>query len=98
MLFINTDTLEYPRYQGDVDLDPSANWAEVVQTEAPVAGENEVAFELAPELVEGVWATVWSVREFTPEELRQRAIEKARIKVLNNIAITQEESEYLINL
>jgi hypothetical protein len=98
MLFINTDTLEYPRYQGDVDLDPSANWAEVTQSQTPETGENQVAFELAPEKVDGVWTTVWSVREFSTEELKQRAIEKARMKVLNNVAITQEEAEYLINL
>ena len=31
-LYINTATGEYPRHPGDVELDPTAPWAEVTET------------------------------------------------------------------
>ena len=98
MTYINLDTMEYPRFQGDIDLDPDAQWAEVIETDVPVVGPNQVLIQLAPENVGGVWSKVWSVKDLTDLDKKNKAIEQARLKVLNNRPITQEDAELLINL
>lgn len=81
-LFINTATGEYPRYAGDVELDPSAPWAEVVQTPRPEIGQFDVLFELEPELIDGVYHRRWQVTTLTEEEwtARRKAILESRLR------------------
>lgn len=69
MIFINEDTLLYPANQGDIDLDPTAHWAEVVKTEPPLVEFDEEPYQLAPEKIAGVWTQKWAVRKLTPFQL-----------------------------
>ena len=71
--FINLDTMEYPRYQGDLDLNPEANWAEVNLSDAPNLLENQIAYEIEPELIDGLWYQKWSVRYLSEEEITKNA-------------------------
>lgn len=98
MLFINADTLEYPRFQGDMELDPTANWQEVERTEPPVTKEGEIAYEIAPKNVKGKWKMVWATRPLTEKEISDRKIEEIKMKVMRNIALTQEEALLLTSL
>jgi hypothetical protein len=58
-LFINADTLEYPRYPGDVELEPTVNWAEVTTTEPPIPETNMLVVEDTPVLIGGIWKQAW---------------------------------------
>ena len=69
-LFINLDTMEYPRFDGDVALEPTANWSEVIEVNPPVIADDEISYTLAPELKDGSYWQVWAVRKLTKEELK----------------------------
>jgi hypothetical protein len=69
-LFINLDTMEYPRFDGDVALEPTANWSEVIEVNSPVTADDEISYNLAPELKDGSYWQVWAVRKLTEEELK----------------------------
>lgn len=69
-LFINLDSMEYPRFDGDVALDPSANWVKVEAVNPPVTADDEMAYTIAPELKDGIYWQVWAVRKLTAEELK----------------------------
>jgi len=68
-LFINTDTMEYPRYEGDIASEPNANWAEVERTTIPEYAVGQAPYELTPILVDNTWTQQWAVRDLTPEEI-----------------------------
>lgn len=66
--FINLDTMEYPRYPGDVALDPTANWKLVNQTNMPECNTYEIQEETFPENIDGEWFQKWIVRPMTDKE------------------------------
>lgn len=68
-IFINLDTMEYPRYAGDVDLSPESNWAEVLLSTPPTTLKNEIAYEIQPELIDGNWYQKWNIRNISEEEI-----------------------------
>lgn len=84
--YLNTDTKEYPRHQGDLELlgwsvgEPlPENWVEVQEVAAPETLEGEIAIELAPKLVDETWIQQWKVHTFTEEELA--IIENQKLKL-----------------
>jgi hypothetical protein len=68
-VYINLDTMEYPRFDGDVALDPSANWSQIVEVNPPATLEDEMAYNVSPELLDGTYYQVWAIRKLSPEEL-----------------------------
>jgi hypothetical protein len=86
--YIKLSTQEYPRFEGDIRLDyPNIakdltdttfpvveDYAEVQWVEMPeVDQSNYVVYQDFPKNVDGIWHTVWQVREKTLEE-RQSVI------------------------
>lgn len=59
MPFLNLDTKEYPRFQGDIDLEPDANWVEVKPTAAPEPAEGNTVVWDDPIEIKGVWTMTW---------------------------------------
>jgi hypothetical protein len=78
-LFISPNN-EYPRYVGDIliehpDFDGvnlPEGWQAVEQTERTPVGENEIVYEIAPILVNGVYKQSWAIRAVTEEEIEKR--------------------------
>jgi len=78
-LFISSNN-EYPRYVGDIlieypDFDGvnlPDGWKAVEPTERPPVGQNEIAYEIEPELVDGSYRQSWAIRPLTAEEIEQR--------------------------
>jgi hypothetical protein len=68
-VFINLDTMEYPRFTGDVALDPFANWSQIIEVQPPPVADDEISYTVAPELKDGSYWQVWAIRKLTPEEL-----------------------------
>jgi hypothetical protein len=88
--YINIGTLEYPRFEGDIALDPDGNYAPVAWIDPPEVGDTKVYFELAPELTDGGWEMRWGVKDMTPEQLE---IAKDPSRFLpQNIALNQSGS------
>lgn len=98
MAYINIDTMEYPRHPGDVELDPTANWQEVQSSDLPTYEEGQIVYETMPENVDGIWKQAWVVRDMTQEEIESREIENIKMKVFNNIALSQEEAQRLTQI
>jgi len=77
-LFINPEN-EYPRHPGDIFLtNPDYDgvnlpegWKAVQPTEPPQIEEQEVLFEVFPELTDGIYLQKWETRPMTPEEIEQ---------------------------
>jgi hypothetical protein len=76
MLYLNTETNEYPRYVGDLELlgwklgeELPLNWVEVIQDPTPHITENETYYLEFPQLIDGIWKAVWTIRNLTPEEI-----------------------------
>ena len=70
MMYINADTLEYPRYEGDVALDPMANWQLVDEMPMPeVEDILMIAVEVQPILVNERWTQQFTIRPKTIEEI-----------------------------
>lgn len=90
-LFINTDTMEYPRYEGDIAIEPNANWAEVERTTMPEYAVNQVLYELTPLLVNGIWTQQWAVRDLTPEEIEGN--KETRLENLKRLGVPAEDIE-----
>lgn len=78
-LFINPNN-EYPRYIGDIQAEHPdfdgvnlpEGWVAVEQTERPAVTENEVVYEIPPQLIDGVYKQSWSIRPVTQEEIEKR--------------------------
>ena len=93
-VFINTDTMEYPRYEGDVAVAPDANWAEVQATAMPEYADGQAPYELTPVLTDGVWTQKWSVRNLTAEEIEND--KQLRLEYLNKLRVPQEDIDRLM--
>jgi hypothetical protein len=81
--YINVNTMEYPRYIGDIQLiNPEVteetipqNWQHVLYTEPPeYTHATQTAYELAPIQQNGNWTVQWAIRDLTQEELDARAV------------------------
>lgn len=81
--YINTQTLEYPLYEGDIRLAfPNVSFpkpfvapepfAAVTEAPAPTPGFGEVVREGAPAEASGVWTQQWVVRAETQDEADAR--------------------------
>lgn len=80
--YINTKTMEYPLYQGDIRLVypeigeafilPDDTFAAVEDTPVPSYGINERLVELKPILVNGKWVKQFTIRDMTQEEIDER--------------------------
>ena len=73
--YYNTKTKEYPRHDGDLELlgwkvgEPLPNdWVQVLETESPSVLETELAYEILPKLIDGVWTRQWATKTLTREE------------------------------
>ena len=70
MIFINAENLEYPRYAGDVALNPTADWQPVTEVPMPeVTDDRLIAVEVKPILVDGLWVQQFDIREMTDKEI-----------------------------
>ncbi len=90
--------MEYPRYPGDVELNPTANWQEVEQTDPPAIESNQIFYQLPPENINGRWVSVWEVRDLTEEEIKLKQIMRLREKIRFGAYLSQEEANLLIEL
>lgn len=94
--YIKLSTLEYPRYEGDIRLEypeilesqtgetfVCPDTYEVVEaTERPTYdGKTQIAYELPPQKIDGVWKMVWDVRNYTEDELLDFSM--ARVDTIN---------------
>lgn len=78
-LFINPNN-EYPRYIGDILIDHPEfdgvnlpeGWVTVEETERPTVGQDEITYEVSPEIVNGIYKQTWAVRPVTEEETERR--------------------------
>jgi len=80
-LYINTETGEYPRHIGDVELNPDLPWATVEPTTPPELSPLQILKELPPELVDGIYYQRWDILTFTQAEWDEK--EANRIAVLS---------------
>jgi hypothetical protein len=89
VIYYNTVTNEYPRYQGDLELlgwkvgEPlPENWVEVVFVDMPQLLENQTVEQLLPaQDAEGVWHMQWSEPWLlTQEEVDARAAAREAYK------------------
>ena len=70
--YIKLLTNEYPRYAGDIALDPMGVYTAVQWVDAPAFDDaTQRCGEGAPEQVNGQWRMTWVVRDATPEEIEQ---------------------------
>jgi hypothetical protein len=78
-LFISPNN-EYPRYVGDIliehpDFDGvnlPDGWKSVESTDRPLVGQDEIAYEVEPELSNGSYKQSWAIRPLTTEEIEKR--------------------------
>lgn len=96
---------EYPRYIGDLQIEnPNwsvgdelpAGWVEVVETDLPVAGENQVVYQDFPTEVDGVMMQNWQIRDMTAEEIERRDAPKTAKAKLISLGLTEVEVEALV--
>ena len=75
MIYTNAEG-EYPLHIGDVQLVKKGwsegdalptGWQAVVETERPVAGTDQVAYDSGPIDVDGVLSQGWTVRDLTAQ-------------------------------
>jgi hypothetical protein len=104
MHFYNTETQEYPRYQGDLELlgwtlgaSLPENWVEVTETPVPeLSWDETLEYGEPTQTSEGDWETNWVVRKLTEEELLERQKTRVRNKVLAFQSLTEEEAALLV--
>ena len=68
-IFINADNKEYPRYDADVSLNPTANWQIVADTSTPSTADDEMAYQTGPILINGEYVQQWHIRKLSEDEL-----------------------------
>jgi hypothetical protein len=102
-MYLNTETNEYPRFAGDLELlgweqgtPLPENWVEVEIADAPEHSEQEVVYENAPTKVGDVWKQSWNVRALSDEELLEINKNRVRNKVIREESLTQEEANLLV--
>lgn len=100
-LYINTETLQYPLFQGDIRLVTgqhegefvlTAPFEEVVQTPYPeMTTRGSYALQLPPKLIDGKWVQTWSeVQQQSEKEIEDRLKELAYpITKHNSIPVTK---------
>lgn len=72
MIYIDAETFEYPRFEGDVALEPDRPWQQVIETAMPINDDPlMVAEEIEPKLVNGIWTQQWNVRKKTVLEIER---------------------------
>lgn len=97
MYFINLDTMEWPLFSGDVELNPDANWVQVKETPPPAEKENTVVIWDTPvQDKNGVWTMTWLQRDLTAEELLAIKLRDIRSRVAAGVPITAEEAALLV--
>jgi hypothetical protein len=67
-IYINADTQEYPRYEADVSLDPTAHWIAVADTPCPSTANDEIAYQIEPILIDGEYIQQWQIRKLSEDE------------------------------
>jgi hypothetical protein len=106
MAYLNTETGEYPRFDGDLELlgwvkeEPlPENWVSVEEIAMPEFNSfSEVAVEDAPIQNEsGNWEQKWVVRNMNSEEVKFRNVMKTKLKIMSGQKITAEEAMWLVN-
>lgn len=90
-MYIDTNSGQYPLYIGDIKLaypdfndgdELPAGVFEVIETEMPASTwENVVTLNPEPYFVEGKYYTVWDVMTLTPEQVEQRKLDEAKMRV-----------------
>ena len=70
--YIKIPSLEYPRYPGDIAVDPTGDYAEVLWVDPPPYDLRlQRCAESSPIFDGDVWQMVWVVRDATPEEIAE---------------------------
>ncbi len=72
--YIKLSTLEYPRHEGDIAIDPAGaqDYALVRWVDPPSFDyATQRCYEIAPINDDGVWTMQWFVRDATPDEIEQ---------------------------
>ena len=105
MIYVSPEG-NYPTFYGEIELahkgwkfgDPLPNgWREVIETDAPSLGENEIAYEEFPIEVDGQLVQNWQVRAMTDEEIaRRNAPETVKAKLLT-LDLTDDEKDIIRN-
>jgi len=67
-IYINVDSNEYPRYEADILLDPTANWVEVSETQTPLTAADEMPYQITPILIDGKYVQQWQIRKLSEDE------------------------------
>ena len=68
--YINLTTQEYPRHQGDIEINPNDEYTKVEWVDMPeYDAETKRCEEGFPVEVDGIWHMTWIVRDATPEEI-----------------------------
>jgi hypothetical protein len=85
-IYLNTQTNEYPRHDGDLELlgwklgEPlPENWVEVTQDDIPEIQDGQTYEIQPPSLIDDVWHITWLVRDLTEEEkveIQERLLEQ----------------------
>jgi hypothetical protein len=102
-IYLNTETNEYPRHDGDLELlgwslgEPlPTNWVEVQSVPQPETSDEQTAYEAAPAEIDGVWTMVWVVRDLTEAEKRTIALNAIKDKVQRGEGLTKAEAALLV--
>lgn len=72
--YIKLSTNEYPRYAGDIAIDPAGatDYAPLTWVEPPDFDPvTQCCYATDPLLKNGEWKMAWAVRDFTSEEIEQ---------------------------
>lgn len=86
-IYLNTETGEYPRHDGDLELldwkigDPlPSGWVEVEQDPIPAIKSGQTYESNPPQEIDGVWRVTWSIREITAKELATQKLEQEKLE------------------
>lgn len=103
MVYLNTNTNEYPRHVGDLALvgwvagdNLPDGWFKVELSEPPIVEDGFVAYEVTPLLIDGVYVQQWATREFTDAERLANRKSVAAWKVAKGIGLDDDEAQLLI--
>ena len=69
MTYINLTSMEWPFYQGDVELDPDGVYAPLVDEPPMYDHENQKLVVTAPQEVNGQWVVQYRVEPLTEEDI-----------------------------
>jgi cytolysin (calcineurin-like family phosphatase) len=89
--YVKLSTMEFPRYIGDIEIDPSGmvDYADVVDTLPPsINYERETLEYGVPEQRDGVWYVTWVVNQY-PDEVGASRVRAKRNQLLAETDWTQ---------